>query len=463
VLEVYTESLDLSKLGFKTAEAHKTGRPMYNPQDMLKLYMWGYMNRIRSSRRLETETKRNLEVLWLMRRLSPDHKTIARFRQENPMALKNVFCDFVTLCVRLGLYGKELAAIDGSKFKAVNSRARNFTKTQVQDKIARLTAKIEEYIQEMESADAEENDCEGEKSKEEISQIIQELSKHKERYQGYAQELEQNGEKQKSLTDADSRLMQTNGKMDVCYNVQTSVDAKNKLIAEFEISNQGNDKNFITPLAKKTKAILETETIIVAVDNGYESIQDILAAKSQGIEAHVAGTDFDVCVPSEGGQQIQIRSHHNGRCVYIKERNISLCPMGNVLYPQYYNNKKTRGAGIFQNIGACRKCTCKCTKDKRNRFRHLVEMPKKDFSKEYNDEGLAIKQIRIAPKKEIMVQRKSLVEHPFGTIKRNMDGGYCLTKGLEKVSGEFSLMFLAYNIKRVINILGSRKLIESLI
>jgi len=460
VIDAYINSLDLAELGFAKAEPNDTGRPMYNPHDLLKLYVYGYMNRIRSSRRLETESKRNLEVLWLLGRLSPDHKTIANFRRDNAAALKNVFHHFVRLCAQMGLYGKELIAIDGSKFKAVNSRKRNYTEKQIQDKIAGITGKIDEYMKELDRNDAAEDAAGREKSKEEMARIISSLQGHKKRYEGYAAELGQTGEAQKSLTDAESRLMPANGKMDVCYNVQTAVDAKNKLIADFEVSNQGNDKNFITPMAAGVQEVLGTETIAAVADGGYESIQDIISARCYGVEAHIAGTDFDICVPAEDGGREEISTHHNGRCVYIGGRNIALCPMGKVLYPVSF--KKSKGLGVFRNSEACQGCACKCTKDVTGRFKHQVPMAQEKFSKEYNDEGLAIKQIRIKPDKTLIAQRKCIVEHPFGTVKRAMDAGYCLTKGLRKVGGEFSLTFLAYNLKRVINILGCGKLIASM-
>jgi len=464
VIDAYVSGLNLEELGFSKPEPNDTGRPMYDPKDMLKLYVYGYMNRIRSSRRLENESKRNLELIWLLCKLSPDHKTIARFRHENTVALKKVFGNFVQLCAKLGLYGKELIAIDGSKFKAVNSRKRNFTKKQIEDKIAKITGKIEEYLKALESNDEKENAAGGERTKGEIAQIISNLKEHKERYQGYAEELEKTGEKQKSLTDPDSRLMTTNSaKMDVCYNVQTAVDAKNKMIIDFEVSNQGNDKNFITPMAKMVQESLGTDRLKAVVDAGYESIGDILSAMGCGVDVHVAGTDFDICVPAKGGEATEIKAHHNGRCVYIAERNIGLCPMGNVLYPVFHTIQKEKGPrAIFYNYAACKQCTSKCTKDGRGRFQYKIPMEKNDFTKEYNDQGLAVKQIRIKGDKEIVKQRKSIVEHPFGTIKRAMDTGYCLTKGLRNVGGEFSLTFLAYNLKRAINILGCRKLIEGM-
>ena len=462
VIDAYISSLNLAELGFSGAELQNTGRPRYDPKDMLKLYLYGYMNRIRSSRRLERETKRNLEVIWLLGKLSPDHKTIARFRHENGEALKNVFRDFVKLCLGLDLYGKELAAIDGSKFKAVNSRKRNFTKGQIQDKITKITEKIEQYLSELEKNDGEEDGGSGDKTKTEINEIISNLKGHKQRYEAYAEELERTGEKQKSLTDPDSRLMTTNSaKMDVCYNVQTAADAKHALIVDFKVSNQGNDKNFITPMARGVKEQLETETIAIVADAGYESIGDILAATDLGVEVHVAGTDFDICIPSKEEGQTEITSHHNGRCSYVAERNIALCPMGKVLYPVSHKKRK-EGLGVFYNYEACKQCACKCTKDARGLFRYQVPMAASDFSKEYNDKNLTVRQIRIKPDPAIVKHRKSIVEHPFGTIKRAMDAGYCLTKGLRNVAGEFSLTFLAYNLKRVINILGCKKLLESL-
>lgn len=457
VIDAYINSLDLLALDFSRPQPNDTGRPMYDPKDLLKLYVYGYMNKVRSSRRLEAETKRNLEVMWLLGKLSPDHKTIARFRHDNAAALKNVFSDFVKLCMTLGLYGKELVAIDGSKFKAVNSKDRNFGRKKLEERIARIDAKIEEYLRELEDSDWAENAAEGEKSTEEIAQIITELAARRERYRAYSEELEQTEELQKSLTDPDSRLMMVNGRLDVCYNVQTAVDAKNKLIAEFEVTNCATDNNQLTPMANRAKEMLETETITAVADTGYDSIQDIAEGMGQGLVPHVAGTNFDICIPTDEPLVTEIVSHKDGRCVYIADRNIALCPMGQVLYPGFY--KKAKGHGVFYNYKACKECTCRCAKEARGR-RHQVPMPEAVFTKIYNDKGLRVKQIRITPDKNIVKQRKSIVEHPFGTIKRNMDAGYCLTKGLGNVNGEFSLVFLAYNLKRAINIMGSKRLME---
>jgi len=455
VIEAYINSLNLANLGFVKPQPNDTGRPMYDPKDLLKLYIYGYMNKIRSSRRLETETKRNLEVIWLLGKLSPDHKTIARFRHDNADALKNVFRDFVKICIKLGLYGKELIAIDGSKFKTVNSKDRNFTDKKLQDRIARIDAKIEAYLRELEDSDQMECVAADEKSPEDIARILTELAERKARYQSYADELAQTDETQKSLTDPDSRLMMANGKMDVCYNIQTAVDEKNKLIAEFEVTNIVTDKNQLSVMANKASEILEKPDLTITADKGYDSASDILKCLRNGFDTHVCGAEMDICIPADDPLE-EITSHTNGRTVYIPERNIALCPMGKVLYPSYFINRKSKAA--FCNYAACYRCSCKCTKG--NAMRFEIDIPKEHFTKVCDDSDLFVKQIHIRPDSKLVSSRKSIVEHPFGTIKRNMDAGYCLTKGLKNVGGEFSLTFLVYNLKRVINILGAKKLIE---
>jgi len=461
IIDAYINSLNLEELGFNRSEPNETGRPPYNPKDILKLYLYGYMNRIRSSRRLETEGKRNLEVMWLLRKLIPDHKTIANFRRDNAKSLKNVFRHFVKLCVELGLYGKELVAIDGSKFKAVNSKSRNFTKEKIKKRLKEIDKKLDEYLNALDRYDAEEEKVEKGKTAEEINKIIKDLNERKMTYQGYTEELEETGEKQKSLTDSESRLMLSNGKMDVCYNVQTAVDSKNKLIAEFEVINNVTDKNRLTPMAKQIKETLDVDNIVITADEGYACASDIGEAIQIGVEPHVAGTDYDICIPAKDGEQVEITSHVNGKSVYLKDRNIVICPMGKTLYPGYY--KKTMGEAVFHNSRACKSCTCRCTNQKRAVVQYGLVMDKSDFKTDYNDKALFVRQVHIKPNKEIYAQRKSLSEHPFGTVKRVMDGGYCLTKGKRKVTGEFALMFLAYNLKRAINILGTEKLIQIMV
>ena len=457
VIDAYIDSLDLKTFGFKKSGPNETGRPPYAPQDILKLYVYGYMNRIRSSRRLETETKRNLELIWLLRKLSPDHKTISRFRQDNAGALKNVFRDFVKLCIRLDLYGRELAAIDGSKFKAVNSSERNFSVTELEQRIKRFNTRIDEYIQQLNESDTADDQSECEKSAD-VKKIIERLSTRKNTYETYIEELKSSSETQKSLTDADARLMKGANSFEVSYNVQTSVDSKNKLIAEFNVTNEGNDMKQLTEMAAATAEILDAPNITAVADTGCNNPSEIVKCIEAGITPQISGSEGTLCIPCPEHEAQTIESHENGKAVYIKERNVFICPMGNIMPPKFFKNIDRTGR--CYNYTACNNCMCKCAKSKYQVFG--VRMKKADFSKEYDADKLYVKQIHIKPDPKITDLRKTLAEHPFGTIKRSMDAAYLLTKGLKSVTGEFSLVFLAYNFKRVINIMGGQKLIEAM-
>jgi hypothetical protein len=241
--------------------------------------------------------------------------------------------------------------------------------------------------------------------------------------------------------------------------VQTSVDSKHKLIVEFEVANQGNDMKQLSNMAQKTADILEAPELTVVADTGYNNASEIAACIIHGISPQVAGSDGDICVPCKADEVEPITSHENGRGVYIPERNIFICPMGNVMYPGSYKNvdKSVK----FYNGRACAKCTCRCTETKYRDFN--IRMKKSEFTKKYNIDNLYVKQVKIRPNKETIVKRKELAEHPFGTIKRTMSGGFALTKGIQNVTGEFSLVFLTYNLKRVLNIVGAKKLIEAMV
>jgi len=428
---------------------------MYDPKDLLKLYLYGYMNRIRSSRKLKIETKRNLEVMWLLGKLSPDHKTIARFRYDNPDALKNVFRDFVKLCLGLGFYGADVVAVDGSKFKAVNSKERNFGKKKLDERIERIEAKIVDYMNLLDEADGEDGDAS--LAAADIQAIVESLTKRKQEYEGYLSELEETKQYQKSLTDPDSRLMLANGKMDVCYNVQTAVDDKYKLIVEFDATNRPTDKNLLEPMTESAAEILEVESLTVVADKGYDAASDISQCIRKGHDPHVMGSNIEICVPTKPGTGEMIESHAKGRTVYIPERNVAICPMGQTLYPKYYKTRINKA--IFYNTKACKQCGCKCIGSGSKNYRFEYAIAQCDFSPDYDDGNLEVRRITIRPDKELTKRCKSIVEHPFGTVKRHLQSDYCLTKGLGSVKGEFSLLFLAYNLKRVINIVGVKKLV----
>lgn len=462
VIDAYVDSLTLEGFGFKRIRPAATGRPPYSSADLLKLFIYGYINRIRSSRRIEAETYRNLEVMWLIGKLTPDHKTIAQFRSDNSKSLKRVFRDFVKFCNELGLYGKELAAIDGSKFEAVNSNDRNFNDEKLKERIARIDTKIDEYMNELEKTDQQESLIKEDTS---VPKILVELQQRKERYETYRQELKDKGETQISQTDPESKRMISNGRSDMCYNVQSSVDSKHKLVIEFSVTSDCNDTRQLYEMTAASAEILGVESLSSVADKGYDSASEIAACIMAGYTPQVIGADYDICLeanePNVNGEPTndeEITEHQNGRCVYLRDRNIVLCPMGKVLYPSSY--QKSNGSAAFRNGRECSKCSCKCTDEKYKRFE--VRMARSEFTKEYNDKSLRIRQLNVRGDKEIMRQRKSLVEHPFGTLKRGMDAGYLLTKGITKVTGELSLSFLAYNIKRVINILGAKKLITAI-
>ena len=334
-------------LDFSKSIPSNTGRPPYSPQDLLKLYIYSYLNRIRSSRRLEMETKRNLEVIWLLKKLSPDHKTISRFRSDNSTALKGVFRDFVKLCLSLDLYGRELAAIDGSKFKAVNSTDRNFGIKELNERIKRLSIRIDEYIQQLNESDLADDGGQGSTSNDasqshatadDIKQIIERLSIRKDTYGVYLEELAENGETQKSLTDPGARLMRGAKGFDVSYNVQVSVDSKHKLIAEFNVSNDGNDMKQLATMAISTSEILEAPSIAATANTGYNNPSEIAKCIEAGIIPQIAGSGGNICIPCDAHEAHEITSHKNGRSVYLKDRNIVICPMGNLLYPKHYKN-----------------------------------------------------------------------------------------------------------------------------
>ena len=461
VIDAFVDSLDMEEQGIEVSVA-STGRPRYDPKDQLKLYIYGYFNRIRSSRRLEIETHRNIELMWLMRKLTPDHKTIARFRKDNAEGLKKVFRAFVKLCQMLGLYGNELLAIDGAKFTAVNSLENNFNEKKLEERLRRIDEKLAGYLSELNENDECEQDA-PRHTKEEIAAAIAKLAERKQKYEGMKSQLEESGETQISTTDPESKRMKlANGGSDVCYNVQTAVDSKYNLIVDYEVTNQCNDKNQLASMAKSAKEVLGVEEIATVADTGFFVASDIAECMANGIDAHVSSEheSITMCIAVEEEEAREAKEFGNqGKNVFIRERNIGLCPMGNVLYPRSY--RSSIKSAIYANPEACRACSHrgKC----REYDRELkIKMALSEFTREYNDQGLYIRQLTYAPNKALLRRRKEIVEHPFGTIKRQMDSEYFLLKGMAKVSGEFALTCLAYNLKRAINILGVSNLLEGM-
>ncbi len=260
IIDEYIEQLDIEKLGFKRAVPSTTGRPPYNPKDLLKLYIYGYLNRIRSSRRLEQETMRNIEVMWLLKKLTPDFKTIADFRKDNKKALKKVFRDFTKLCDEWNLFGKELVAVDGSKFRACNSKRKNYNKKKIERHKKYIDEKIDSYMEQLDKTDTQE-ECDRTPSAEEIQEKIKELKKRKQQYEELEKELKESNKNEISTTDPDARTMNNNNSLNPSYNVQTTVDSKHKLIADFKVTQNPNDLGELDNMAMRVKSFLVEKTL----------------------------------------------------------------------------------------------------------------------------------------------------------------------------------------------------------
>ena len=444
-IDVFIEGLDLSELGFGRAIPKEMGRPPYDPGDLLRLYVYGYLNRTRSSRQLEREARRNVELMWLMRKLRPDFKTIADFRKDNPQALKKVCREFTLWCKRLELFGGELVAIDGSKFGAVNSPKRNFTEKKLRRMIREIDDKIDQYLKDLDRQDKQEA---GQQSLSR-EQLKKKIERHKERRAQYEQlksDLEQSGESQVSLTDPESRSMRVGHGVEISYNVQIVVDQKNKLLVEHEVTNEVIDLGQLSPMAKKAKETLGVETLEVVADRGYYNGEEVKACAQSGITTYVP--------KSNTSSNLKRGLFTKEDFIYEPDKDCYRCPAGKELSYRYQTLEQGRLMRSYE-ISGCKSCELisKCSINKKG-IRVI---------KRWVDEAILESMARrVAENPEKLELRKCLAEHPFGTIKRAMNQGYFLLRGLTKIGTEVSLTILAYNLKRVINILGVRKMVEAL-
>lgn len=442
-IDAFVDSLDLIRLGFTHSETKATGRKPYSPGDLLKLYIYGHLNRIRSSRTLETATQRNIEVMWLLCRLSPDFKTIADFRKDNHKGLKKVLREFILLCKKLDLLGGELIAIDGSKFKADNHNGKNYSQSKVKRLLQQIDEKVDAYLKKLDSADKDENPTH-QMNVQELRDKIKNLEKHKQELKQLEQSIKESGETQISLTDKDSRKMRvSSGGTDMCYNAQAGVDSKHKLIVHAEVTSDPTDHNLLSTVAVQAKETLNVETIQAVADAGYFKFEEIKACLDQDIQCFVPRPK------KSANKKKGLFTNRDFR--YDKFNDCYICPAQQKL--NYTGITKLNGREL-KNYRA-RKCnTCplkaKCTTSKGNRkIRRWV-----------HEDILEAMQQRLEKQPQIMQLRKQLVEHPFGTIKHWMGHRHFLTRGLEKVSGEFALAALTYNIRRVINIIGVKELVK---
>jgi transposase len=446
VIDEYVEQLDVEELGFKKAICALTGRPPYSPKDLLKLYLYGYLNRIRSSRRLEQEAVRNIEVIWLLKKLKPDFKTIADFRKDNKKALKAVFREFTKLCNEWELFGKELIAVDGSKFRACNSKRNNFSVKKLERHIKYIDEKIDNYMQELDKGDTDEA-CDRKPDAAEIKKRLHELKNRKEKYEKYGKRLEEKGQNEISTTDPDARLMcNNNNNVDVSYNVQTTVDAEHKLIVDFKVSQKPNDLGELDNMALRAKKLFEGKDFEVLADKGYYKAEDLKKCVDNGITPYVTKQIY-----SNGTGD---KDFYTDQFKYDK-RKVYICPAGKELHYHRERKKAKKVIGYeHRNYEACKNCEFKdrCTKSEKGRTicRHVDQdfLDTIDLATELNMDKYRL--------------RQTIVEHPFGTIKRTWGAYYFLTKRKVSVSAEISISFLVYNLKRVMSILGNEEILKRL-
>jgi len=445
-IDAFLDSLDLEHLGFTHAILQETGRPPYHPGDLLKLYLYGYLNRIRSSRQLERESHRNVEVMWLIKRLTPDFKTIADFRRNNREPIRFVCREFTLLCKKLELFSGDLVAIDGSKFKAVNRRSKSFTKKKLRQAIQKPDEDIDRYLDEMDETDEVEPQEKGFTS-EELQQKIEKMKRMREEAKELEKELDESGQSQISLTDPDSRMMPVSGgrRTDVCYNVQICVDQKHKLIPDHEVTNAVTDRDLLSYMANSVKDLLGVDQLEVLADMGCYHGKEIKACIEKGI------TPFVPKPLTSASRKHGLFSKEDFR--YDLEEDCYWRPAGEKLTFRFQTTEKNRDIKYYASY-ACSQCPIKtqCTRSKDGR--RITRWVDEDLLDEM--------QRRVKSDPDKMKLRKMLAEHPFGTIKRHWDQGHFLTRKLPNVRAEMALTILTYNIKRTINILGVQKMIEAL-
>jgi transposase len=443
VVDVFVEELDLAGLGFARVLPAKTGRPAYHPAVLLKLYIYGYLNRIQSSRRLEREAQRNVELMWLTGRLAPDFKTIANFRKDNGKAIGKVCRQFVILCQQLDLFSDAVVAIDGSKFKAVNSSDRNFTDAKIKRRMAEIEASISRYLAELDTADRQEP-ANAQSKRVRLNDKISALKSQMATLKEIEAKLETTGKTQISLTDPDSRSMMTRGSGIVGYNVQTAVDAKHHLIVEHEVTNNGSDRDQLSGMAKKARAAIGTTTLTAIADRGYFKGEEILACHEAGICALVPPT-------KTSGAKADGR-FDKADFIYDPLKNEYRCPAGESLIWRFASVEKGMTNHRYWSSN-CKGCPLKdkCTPSAQRR---VTRWEHQDVLDEM--------QTRLEQNSDAMRVRRSTVEHPYATIKAWMGATHFLTKGLERVKAEMSLHVLAYNFKRLMAILGTEGMLAAI-
>lgn len=442
VIDYFIDKLDIDGLGFK-ADKTGAGRPGYHPRTMLKLYVYGYLNRVQSSRRLEREAQRNVELMWLTARLAPDFKTIADFRKDNGEAIQLVCKQFVELCRKLELFNEDTVAVDGSKFKAVNNRDNNFTEAKMQRRLDEIDKSIARYLDRIASADRQDSKASIAKTrnmKDKISKLTEEL----ERLKKLQVRMREAPDKQLSLTDPDARSMKARGEGIVGYNVQTAVDVENHLIVAHEVTNKGSDRSQLHNISLQAQEALQTESLDVLADRGYYNVLQVEACYADGI--------FPIMPAPQTSNSLAQGRYAKRDFIYIAADDEYECPAGERL--QWRMKTKEKGVDVDRYwTTQCTHCSAKsgCTTGDYRRI-----------SRWQSEELIEDMMWRLETEPDRMKARRETVEHPFGTIKSWMGYTHFQMQRLENVSTEMSLHVLAYNMKRVMNILGVGALLKAM-
>lgn len=437
VIDAFVARLDLAELGFAKAQPASTGRPPYDPGDLLRLYLYGYLNQVRSSRRLERECGRNVELMWLLNRLAPDHKTISDFRRLNAAPFKAVCRSFVGFCAEAGLIGGEWVAIDGSKFQAVASKRSVITASKLEEQLKALDRQVQGYLESLDAADEAEGQS-GESDKQAIREALARLQERRADVATTKAVLAELGQTQHVVGEPEAKLMKTGeGPSAVAYNVQTAVDAKNKLVVHHELTNEATDKRSLLPMASAAKEALEAETLNVVADTGYSNGQQAKQCEEAGITPYV---------PVQRTANNQGEGTYFDRSAFTYEANSDTyrCPAGEVLRRKTIN---TADRLVFYTTQACGGCAIKpqCTAAKQR----LV-------SRHFDEEALERMGERLRQYPQAMALRREIAEHPFANLKCGILGnGRFLLRGLSGAGGEMALAVLAYNFRRALNLLGT--------
>jgi transposase/ribosome-associated translation inhibitor RaiA len=445
VVDVFVDELDLTELGFKGVSPASTGRPGYHPSLLLKLYIYGYLNRIQSSRRLEREAQRNVELMWLTERLASDFKTIADFRRDNGKGICNVCRRFVAMCRQFNLFTQAIVAIDGSKFKAVNNRDKNFTPHKLEQRMKQIDESIERYMSALDSADRTQT-TETEATAARLKEKLVKLRKHMQDLKEIEVRLQQQPDKQLSLTDPDARSMATSGRGTgmVGYNVQTAVDTQHHLIVSHEVTNVGHDRTQLSNMAFKSREATGSDALEVIADRGYYKGQELLTCDQAGITAFVPKTMTS--------NNKALGRYDKRDFIYIAQDNEYQCPAGKRLAYRHSSIEDGMKIDTYYN-STCKSCALKeqCTTGKERRVRRWE-----------HEDVLDAMQDRLDRNPGKMKQRRCTVEHVFGTLKFWMGSAHFLMKTLKHVGTEMSLHVLAYNLRRVMKIMGISEMLKAM-